>query len=177
MSTTVKKYLHDIDLQTNRLLNARIHPVTTAQRLTLASSYNSGDEGVLVFDTDLNVFFVWDGNAWLAFSVSQELFIQIQEAYDKYTKKIEITSTETVHTVTLTSRDDTTLSDTIKYAHIHNQALSSSQWNIVHNMGKYPSVTIVDTGLSEVIGAVEYISNNELRVSFSAPFSGKAYLN
>jgi hypothetical protein len=177
MSTAVKKYLHDIDLQTNRLINARLHPLTTAQRIALGSSYNSGDIGVFVYDTDLKVFYVWDGNAWFAFSVSEALFIQIQEAYDKYTKKIEIISTETVHTVTLTSRDDSTLSDTIKYAHIHDQGTPSNQWTITHNLGKYPSVTIVDTANSEVIGEVDYLSNNQIKVSFSASFSGKAYLN
>lgn len=177
MSTTVKKYLHDIDLQTNRLINARLHPVTTAERLALASSYNSGDEGVFVYDKQLKVFYVWDGNAWFSFSVSEQLFVQIQEAYDKYTKGLDISSTETVHTVTLISRDNTTLTDTIKYAYIHNQGPSSNQWAITHNLGKYPSVTIVDTSQNEVIGEVEYISNNEIRVAFSAPFSGKAYLN
>jgi len=177
MSTSIKKYLHDIDLQTNRLLNARLHPLTTAHRIALGSTYNSGDIGVFVFDTDLKVFFVWDGNAWFAFSVSEQLFIQIQQAYDKYTKQIDITSTETVHTVTLISRDDTTLSDTIKYAHIHDQGTPASVWTITHNLGKYPSVTIVDSSNSEVVGEVEFISNNQVRVSFSGSFSGKAYLN
>lgn len=177
MSTTIKKYLHDIDLQTNRLLNARIHPVTNAERTALGSTYNSADIGVLVFDTDDKVFHVWDGNAWFPFSVSEELFIQIQEAYDKYTKEIAITSTETVHTVKLISRDDTFIQDTIAYSYIHAQPVPSSLWTVTHNLGKFPSVTIIDTANTEVEGDVEFVSNNQLIIRFSTAFSGKAFIN
>ena len=177
MSTTIKKYLHDIDLQTNRLLNARMHPVTTAERTALGSSYNSGDIGVLVFDTTDKIFYVWDGNQWVPISVSEQLFIQIQEAYDKYTKAIDITSTETVHTFKLIGRDDTFIQDTIKYSHIHTQDVPAAQWTINHNMGKFPSVTIVDSSNSEVIGEVSFTSNNQVVLTFSGAFSGKAYLN
>lgn len=177
MSTTIKKYLHDIDLQTNRLLNARMQPVTTAERTALASSYNSGDVGVLVFDTTDKVFYVWDGNQWVAISVSTQLFTQIQEAYDKYTKQIDITSTETVHTIKLISRDDTFIQDTIKYAHIHTQDVPAAEWTVTHSLGKFPSVTIIDSTGNEVIGEVNFTSNNQVVLTFNGAFSGKAYLN
>jgi hypothetical protein len=177
MSTSIKKYLHDIDLQTNRFLNARIHPLTTAERNALTNSYNTGDIGVLVFDVTLEVFFVWDGNAWLPISISESQAIELQEAYDKYTKDIEITSDETTHTIKLISRDDTFLTDVIKHSYIHNQPNSSAQWTITHNLNKYPSVTVVDTANTEVVGDVQYVSANQLLLIFSFPFSGKAYLN
>lgn len=56
-----------------------------------------------------------------------------------------------------------------------NEALA--EWTIAHNLGKYPSVTIVDSAGTKVVGDVEYIDENTLKVSFSAAFSGKAYLN
>ena len=59
----------------------------------------------------------------------------------------------------------------------HNQTTASSLWNIAHNLGKFPNVTVVDSGNSVVVGEVEHITNNTLRVSFRASFSGKAYLN
>ena len=59
----------------------------------------------------------------------------------------------------------------------HNQMQASNVWDIVHNMGKMPSVTVVDSGDNMVFGEVQYISMNELVVSFSSAFSGKAYLN
>lgn len=60
---------------------------------------------------------------------------------------------------------------------IHSQMVSASEWVITHNLGKYPSVTIVDSANTTVVGEVEYITTNELKVSFNAAFSGKAYLN
>jgi len=60
---------------------------------------------------------------------------------------------------------------------IHDQIASSNTWVISHGLGKYPSVSIVDTGNTVIIGDVVYLSTNELQVSFTAIFSGKAYLN
>lgn len=59
----------------------------------------------------------------------------------------------------------------------HNQNVSSAEWHIVHNMKKYPSVFVVDSAETVVIGDITYISENELIITFNAPFSGKAYLN
>ena len=50
-------------------------------------------------------------------------------------------------------------------------------WDITHNLDKYPSVTIVDSAGSVVIGDITYTSKSTLTVTFSAAFSGKAYLN
>lgn len=59
----------------------------------------------------------------------------------------------------------------------HNQLVSSSTWTITHNMGFFPSVTVIDSGNNTVIGNVTYISENQLSVSFNATFGGKAYLS
>ncbi len=60
---------------------------------------------------------------------------------------------------------------------IFKQAASSERWEIDHNLGKYPAVTVVDSGGNEVVGDVQYQSKNKLTISFTAPFSGTAYLN
>lgn len=59
----------------------------------------------------------------------------------------------------------------------HNQIMSSNTWLIVHNLGKYPSVNILDSSGNNVIGEIEYIDENSIIISFSAEFTGKAYLN
>jgi hypothetical protein len=66
---------------------------------------------------------------------------------------------------------------TIQTNYVHDQQVASASWVVVHNMGKKPSVSIVDTADDEVIGRVVYNSNNQLTISFSSPTSGKAYLN
>lgn len=57
------------------------------------------------------------------------------------------------------------------------QTVVSDKWLVKHDLNKYPSVTIVDSGGNQVFGEVEYIDENNLKISFSSPFSGKAYLN
>jgi|TARA_R110000744_G_scaffold226176_1_gene344556 hypothetical protein len=59
----------------------------------------------------------------------------------------------------------------------HNQTSSSTTWSITHNLGKFPSVTVVDSANSVVVGEVQMIDINQITVTFSAAFSGKAYLN
>ena len=60
---------------------------------------------------------------------------------------------------------------------IFNQAVSATTWNIAHNLGKFPSITVVDTGNTAVNGQYDYIDDNNIVLTFTAPFAGKAYLN
>lgn len=57
------------------------------------------------------------------------------------------------------------------------QSSASGTWTINHNLGKKPSVTVVDSADNQVVGDVEYIDENNLTVTFCGAFSGKAYLN
>ena len=61
--------------------------------------------------------------------------------------------------------------------YIHKQVIAANTWEITHNLYKYPSVSVVDTGGNAVIGDVEYTSLNTLVIKFTSPFSGTAYLN
>jgi hypothetical protein len=60
---------------------------------------------------------------------------------------------------------------------IYTQSSASSVWNITHNLNKYPSVSVVDTANTVVYGDVNYINENELTITFTNTFSGKAFLN
>ena len=59
----------------------------------------------------------------------------------------------------------------------HRQDMLSKVWAVEHNMNKYPSVTIVDSGDNVLYAEVEYIDKNNLEIRFVASTSGKAYLN
>lgn len=60
---------------------------------------------------------------------------------------------------------------------VYDQETPSAEWTIEHSLGKNPAVTVVDSGGNEWKTAVEHLSANELVIRFSAPFSGRAYLN
>lgn len=61
--------------------------------------------------------------------------------------------------------------------YVHPQGAPSASWIINHGLGKYPSVTVLDSGGTEVEGHVAYISLNLIQITFSAAFSGQAFLN
>ena len=60
---------------------------------------------------------------------------------------------------------------------VYNQVTSSDVWEITHDLDKYPAVTVVDSGGTVVIGEIVYIDKNNIRITFTSAFSGKAYLN
>jgi hypothetical protein len=61
--------------------------------------------------------------------------------------------------------------------YVHVQAQASSSWVIVHGLSTFPSVTVVDSAGTVVVGNVRYDSEDQVTVLFSAAFGGKAYLN
>ena len=62
--------------------------------------------------------------------------------------------------------------------YVHIQGSPASIWEVQHNLGKRPSVTVVSSTDAVVYGVVEYIDNNNVRLTFeSGAFSGKAYFN
>ena len=60
---------------------------------------------------------------------------------------------------------------------IFTQGTPSTSWVIQHNLGKFPSITVVDTADTVVIGDYNYTDDNNVTLTFSAGFAGKAYLN
>ena len=90
---------------------------------------------------------------------------------------------DTPNTVTVNQQDQNlvtvaigTIASGVTRRHVHTQGTVSSTWTIDHTLGGKPSVTIVDSAGTVVFGEVQYLSNTQVRVVFSAPFSGSAYL-
>lgn len=61
--------------------------------------------------------------------------------------------------------------------YLHDQMAPAASWYVNHNLGKYPSVTVLDSAKTEVEGAVEHLSINSLVVSFTNAFAGSATCN
>jgi hypothetical protein len=60
--------------------------------------------------------------------------------------------------------------------HVHTQGTASTTWSITHALGGYPSVSIVDSAKTVVVGEVTYVSTTQVVVNFTSAFSGYAYL-
>ena len=83
-----------------------------------------------------------------------------------------------------TFRSDVTMVSPIvgNITYTHNQSTTSNTWVINHNLNRYPSVTVIDSGGTIVQGTVIYNSNTQLTITFfsgtsALAFQGKAYLN
>lgn len=57
------------------------------------------------------------------------------------------------------------------------QGVPATTWDITHNLGKFPSISVVDTADTTVIGSYEYITKDRVILNFSDAFAGKAFLN
>lgn len=60
---------------------------------------------------------------------------------------------------------------------VHRQDQASSEWIINHDLEKFPSVSVVDSAGDAIIGKIHYESNKKIILKFSAPLSGRAFLN
>lgn len=92
----------------------------------------------------------------------------------------DITDAPTIPTKTTQLQNDAgfiTAENVHSTTYVHNQLSTSNEWIIQHNLLKFPSITVVDSAGSVVIGDITYTSENEIRLNFQGAFSGKAYLN
>jgi hypothetical protein len=61
--------------------------------------------------------------------------------------------------------------------YLHTQMIPSTKWTINHNLGRYPSVTTIDSSGNEVCGNVKHLSLYVVQIEFAYPFGGKASCN
>ena len=165
---------------------------------------NSGDfvgpaDGSLISAAttmDLSITDVSGANtvAFLTYLVGNNILISEQNDIDKfghftidsYTQK-----TPGVYTLTLTSLTGNGSFDVDKFydfavftlssqgapTFVFTQGVPATTWNIQHNLGKFPSVSVINNNNIVINGEVTYIDNNNVQLNFSAGFTGKAYLN
>lgn len=57
------------------------------------------------------------------------------------------------------------------------QGVPATTWDITHNLDKFPSISVVDTADTAVIGSYDYVTKNRVILNFSDAFAGRAFLN
>lgn len=73
--------------------------------------------------------------------------------------------------------ETTALEDEKDLSYVHDQPTAVATWVINHNLDKKPSVRIEDLANNDIIGEIQYVNDNTLRIEFSMPVAGTAYLN
>ena len=61
--------------------------------------------------------------------------------------------------------------------YVYTQSTASDAWVVNHELNKKPSVTVVDSANNVVLGDIEYIDDDSVRITFNSQFTGKAYFN
>jgi hypothetical protein len=60
---------------------------------------------------------------------------------------------------------------------VHTQMTPTNPWVVNHGLDGYPNVTVVDSTEREVVGDIRYLDTNQIEITFSAAFTGKAYVS
>ena len=63
----------------------------------------------------------------------------------------------------------------VSYTHL--QTTPSAVWEITHNLGFYPNVTVINPDGNIYEGEVSYPTGNSLTLTFSTPITGTAYIS
>lgn len=146
-------------------------------RFSLSGSYENAIYTELGVDTTLagEVTVTYGTDLYISFSVLNSgaagTFLSATLTIDNDTSVVNYTSERT------RLNDNTPCGLEGDKHYTHDQPTVSSVWTITHNLGKYCSVTAVDTAGTVWIGQVDYIGLNSLTVTFNASFSGSAYCN
>jgi len=60
---------------------------------------------------------------------------------------------------------------------VFTQQTPSTTWDIIHSMNMVPNVTSEDTQGNDIVGILDVIDNNRIKLYFNSPVAGKAYLS
>jgi hypothetical protein len=84
---------------------------------------------------------------------------------------------ETLHDVIDSVVHETTDAHVPDKYYLHDQGVPSAVWTITHNLNKKPAIMAFDSAGTEVVGSVQIIDDNNITITFTAGFSGKATCN
>lgn len=60
--------------------------------------------------------------------------------------------------------------------YVHTQGSPSAVWTINHNLGGQPTAVVLDSAGTQCEGTFSYPSSNQMVITFTAAFSGTAYV-
>jgi Major tropism determinant N-terminal domain len=73
--------------------------------------------------------------------------------------------------------DSETLPPGASLVYVHVQNVPAELWEVTHDLGKYPSVVVIDSAGNMFETDVDYITVNHLAIRFPGPTSGTATMN
>lgn len=66
--------------------------------------------------------------------------------------------------------------NTAQVFYVHTQAVASAVWTINHNLSAEPTAVVLDSAGTQCEGTFSYPSKNQMIITFTAAFTGTAYV-
>lgn len=66
--------------------------------------------------------------------------------------------------------------DPAQVFYTHTQSVASAVWTINHNLGGEPTAVVLDSAGTQCEGTFSYSSKNQMVITFTAAFTGTAYV-
>ncbi len=60
---------------------------------------------------------------------------------------------------------------------VYTQQTPATMWDITHGMNMIPNVTTEDAQGNDIVGILDIVDNNRIKIYFNTPIAGKAYLS
>lgn len=101
--------------------------------------------------------------------------VALEETSENHEERIDdLENTSTNHETRISDLEN---SGAVDKTFVYEQNTPSDTWVITHNLGKRPSVEVVDSAGTKFFPEVQWVNDNMCIIYFNVAFSGKAYLN
>lgn len=141
-----------------------------------------GEEGQLYIKTTDGTAYIWKDDNFIEMESSsiEELKNRVaanEEEIAVHTQEIGSNSQQITTNTEKIAELEAEIKEGADKNYIHKQQSASDTWTVVHNLGKFPSITVVDSAGTVVTGEIILQTTEQAVISFNGAFSGKAYCN
>lgn len=163
-------FVYEVEANQNSEVTIELNPATVEY-----CKYTSDGVDTAFISTATLLF---NGSLLFSFSIQNS---GIPGFFKSSQVKVTETSTSIEHILGATRLDDSSecisvIANDDKH-YVHDQGLPALVWTIQHGLDKHPTVAVIDTSDTVVVGEITYIDLNNLTITFNASFAGKAYAN
>ena len=130
-----------------------------------------GKEEILYINTTNASAYIWNDSK----HKYQEIEYTLLPDLSNRVTTLEAHEVETQQTIEEIQQEIETLDSDKHFT--YRQSTASDVWVITHNLGKYPSITVVDSAGTVVVGEIILQTTEQAVIRFNSSFSGKAYCN
>ena len=150
----------------------------------MAFSVPSDSVGFKIYNTTQALMYAWTGSSWsvvndataanlVANTILGQTIINISSTNPPSANQVLVATSPTTATWQNQSGSG---GGGIPNPYVYNQVIPANIWTINHGLGTYPVVVVVDSAGNTFVGDVQYVTTNQLTITFTTVFGGTAYL-